>query len=121
MSEAVVSRLRLPRCLAGEAAAARGRGRRAPPVNARHLRPVLPSDLVPRLMTSAWTRQTRAMSGRPLPAKKKKKKIALTLLHIPSSYGLRSNGPGKGHLAWSGPGCCCAQRPASLSGFNGWL
>lgn len=41
MSEAVVCRLRLPRCLAGEAATARGRGRRAPRVNARHPRPVL--------------------------------------------------------------------------------
>lgn len=70
MSEAVVSRLRLPRCLAGEAAAARGRGRRASPVNARHPRSALLSDLVHRSTTSAWTRQPRAMSGRSIPAKK---------------------------------------------------
>lgn len=70
MSEAVVSRLRLPRCLTGEAASARGRGRRASPVDARHPRPVLLSDLVHKSSTSAWTKQPRAMSGRPIPAKK---------------------------------------------------
>lgn len=97
MSEAVVSRLRLPRCLAGEAATARGRGRRASPGNARHPRSVLPSDFVHNSMTSAWTRQPGAMSGGPIPAKKKN---ALTLPppHIPTLCSLGSNGPGQGHL-----------------------
>lgn len=39
--------------------------------------------------------------------------------HISTLCGLRSNGSGKGHLTWSGPGWCFSQGPASLSSFSG--
>lgn len=120
VSEAVVSRQRLPRCLTREAATARGRGRRASRVDARHSRPILLSDLVHKSSTSAWTRQPRAMSGRSIRAKKKKKNQNSDPAHISTLCGLRSNGSGKGHLiTWSGPGWCFSQGPASLSSFSG--
>lgn len=101
MSEAVVCGLRLPRCLAGEAAAARGRGRRAPPADPRRPRPVL---LEPGPETH-YFRMDQAAPGLVRWTATRQKENAVTLPRIPTFCDLRSNGSGRGHGMRSGPGC----------------